>query len=67
MLQQADLLKMLARAATVRTPVDVRGLFVRDRSATVRHNAVSPANGQELAGSGALVFEGEIIETPRLH
>jgi len=55
---------MLSRAASVRTPEDVRGLFGSTLPQTNSQDRPALSNGQELAGSGALVFEGETVEAP---
>jgi hypothetical protein len=67
MLHQTNLLKLLARAAAVRMPEDLRALLARQTAFLRDEESRQQRSGQELAGTGALVFEGEAIENPSIH
>jgi hypothetical protein len=67
MLHQQNWTTVQARASDARTPEDVRALF--SLSVAERRKFVSKreTSGQEIAGTGALVFEGEKLDLERPH
>ena len=67
MLQQQNWMKALSRAADIRTPEDVRALFSLSVAKRRVRGEERVTSGQELAGSGALVFEGETLDSGRKH